>query len=150
MRVKVRAVILLDGRLVVSRERRRGVEYVLLPGGRVQNGESITDALMRAVGEEIGLEIVPKRLLYVTEVVGTHAVHDLNLIWLAELRDPNVVVDERALVALDDDPAASLMPPIVEPIKADAGEGWSDTPRWLGNVRRAGRQPGPRQADEAP
>ena len=138
MRVKVRAVILVDGRLVVSRERRRGVEYVLLPGGRVQRGESITDALRREVEEELGLKIEPKRLVYVTEVVGTHAVHDLNLIWLAEPRDPNVVLDDRLLMALDDANSSSVMPPIVEQIKTDAGSGWLDTPRWLGNVRRAG------------
>jgi ADP-ribose pyrophosphatase YjhB (NUDIX family) len=138
VRVKVRAVILIDGRLVVSRERRRGVEYVLLPGGRVQDGESITDALAREVREEIGLEIEPKRLVYVTEVVGTHAVHDLNLIWLAEPRDANVVLDDRLLMALDDDGVSSVMPPIVDEIKIDASSGWSDAPRWLGNVRRAG------------
>jgi ADP-ribose pyrophosphatase YjhB (NUDIX family) len=137
MRVKVRAVILIDGHLVVSRERRRGIEYVLLPGGRVQRGESVTDALRREVEEEIGLEIEPKKLLYVTEVVGTHAVHDLNLIWLAEPRDPTGEIDDRLLVALDGDTITAVMPPIVEEIKTDAADGWSDTPRWLGNVRRA-------------
>ena len=33
VRVKVRAVIMRDGKLAVSRERRRGREHVLLPGG---------------------------------------------------------------------------------------------------------------------
>lgn len=70
MRVKVRAVIVCDGKLLVSRERRRGVEHVLLPGGRVQDGESITDALVREVAEETGLDVVPERLFYVAEVVG--------------------------------------------------------------------------------
>lgn len=139
MKVKVRAVIVHDGKLVVSRERRRAVEHVLLPGGRVQDGESITDALMREVAEETGLNVVPERLLYVAEVVGSYGTHDLNLIWLAELRDPGIELDGDALVAFDSPQAKSIMPPIVEQIAVDAASGWSREPRWLGNVRRPRR-----------
>jgi len=140
MRVKVRAVIVRDGRLVISRERRRGVEHVLLPGGRVQDGESITDALVREVAEEIGLEVVPQRLLYVAEVVGIYGTHDLNLVWLAEPADPAGAIDDDALVAFDSPLAQAIMPPIVEQIAADAKSGWSEEPRWLGNVRRSARR----------
>jgi len=136
MRVRVRAVILHDGKLVVSRERRRGVERVLLPSGRVQGGESITDALVREVAEETGVEIMPERLLYVAEVVGSYSAHDLNLVWLASPRDPHLTIDRDALVALDSPLAKSIMPPIIEQIAADAANGWAQETRWLGNVRR--------------
>jgi len=136
MRVRVRAVILHNGKLVVSRERRRGVERVLLPGGRVQDGESITDALVREVAEETGVEIMPERLLYVAEVVGSYSAHDLNLVWLASPRDPHLTIDRDALVALDSPLAKSIMPPIIEQIAADAANGWAQETRWLGNVRR--------------
>ena len=85
MKVKVRAVLLHDGRLVISREQRQGVEHVSLPGGRVRDGEPITQALIREVKEETGLRVMPLRLLYVAEVVGMYGVHDLNLVWLVEL-----------------------------------------------------------------
>jgi ADP-ribose pyrophosphatase YjhB (NUDIX family) len=140
MRVKVRAVIVRDGKLLVSRERRRGVEHVLLPGGRVQDGESITEALVREVAEETGLDVVPQRLLYVAEVVGSYGTHDLNLVWLAEPEDPAAVIDDDALVAFDSPLAQSIMPPIFEQIAADAKRGWSEEPRWLGNVRRSARR----------
>jgi 8-oxo-dGTP pyrophosphatase MutT (NUDIX family) len=140
MRVKARAVIVRDGRLVISRERRRALEHVLLPGGRVKDGESITDALVREVSEETGLDVVPERLLYVAEVVGMYGVHDLNLVWLTELRDPQLAIDDRLLVALDSPIAKSIMPPILEQIAADAEHGWPREPRWLGNVRRPARE----------
>jgi 8-oxo-dGTP diphosphatase len=139
MRVKARAVILRDGKLVVSRERRRGRDHVLLPGGRVRDGESITDALIREVREETGLEIVPIRLLYVAEAVGSYRIHDLNLVWLAELRDPNAEIDDQALMPLDSPRVDSIMPPIVDRIAADASNGWPPAPRWLGNIVRSPR-----------
>jgi ADP-ribose pyrophosphatase YjhB (NUDIX family) len=137
MRVKARAVVVRDGRLLVSRERRRAIEHLLLPGGRVQDGESITDALVREVREETGVEVVPKRLLYIAEVVGAYGAHDLNLIWLAELADGAAAISDEALVAFDDDRASSIMPPIVDRIAADAADGWQHPPQWLGNVRRS-------------
>jgi 8-oxo-dGTP pyrophosphatase MutT (NUDIX family) len=138
MKVKVRAVILHGGKLVVSRERRQGREHLLLPGGRVQSRESIADALVREVAEEVGLDVVPVRLLYVAEVVGSYGTHDVNLVWLAELGDDNTAIGADALVALDSPEAASIMPPIVERIAADAASGWPDAPRWLGNIRVPG------------
>jgi hypothetical protein len=69
-------------------------------------------------------------------------VHDLNLVWLAEPRDAQLA-DPRALVALDSAEAASMMPPIIDQIAADAASGWASEPRWLGNVRRAPVKPPP-------
>ena len=140
MRVNVRAIIFRDGKLVVSRERRRGVEHVLLPGGRVQDGEAIHAALIREVAEETGLTIVVDRLLYVAEVVGMYGVHDLILIWGASTVDKNCPIDDDVLVALDSRLAESIMPPIVEQIATDLNGGWAHHPRWLGNVRQPQRR----------
>ncbi|HTX12582.1 MAG TPA: NUDIX domain-containing protein [Solirubrobacteraceae bacterium] len=134
MRVKVRAVILLGDKLVVSRERRQGQEHILLPGGRVQDGESIVEALVREVAEETGLDVAPHRLIYVAEVVGSYGVHDVNLVWLAHPRDGSAI-QNGALVELGSTDAMSIMPPIIEQIRADAAAGWPEQPRWLGNLR---------------
>ena len=135
----MRAVIMRDEKLAVSRERRRGRDRVLLPGGRVRDRESITDTLVREVAEETGLDVVPQRLLYIAEVVGGFGVHDINLVWLAELRDPDATMDEGLFVAFDSSPARSMMPPIIDQIAADAAKGWPEYPMWLGNVRRPPR-----------
>jgi 8-oxo-dGTP pyrophosphatase MutT (NUDIX family) len=146
--VKVRAVIIQNGKLVVSRERRRGAEHVLLPGGRVKTGESLSEALVREVAEETGLQVAPVRLLYVAEVVGSYGVHDLNLIWLAEPRDAQLAINPPALVALDSPEAVRIMPPIIDQIAADAAVGWANEPRWLGNLRRPSADPA--SASESP
>ena len=60
MIIKVRAVILIDGRLIVANQRRRGRTELSLPGGRVNRYESVLDALKRKVAEETGREVVPR------------------------------------------------------------------------------------------
>lgn len=141
MRVNVRALVLHNGRLLVSRERRQGVEHVLLPGGRVRHGESVHDALIREVAEETGLHVVPDRLLYIAEVVGMYGVHDLILIWSAEPRDRDVSISDDVLVAVDSEEAQSIMPRVMDQIGGDLNNGWAEHPRWLGNVRRPPRGP---------
>jgi ADP-ribose pyrophosphatase YjhB (NUDIX family) len=67
--IKARAVILIDGRLIVANQRRRGRSELSLPGGRVNRFESVLDAVKREVAGETGFEVIPHRLLYVSEVV---------------------------------------------------------------------------------
>jgi len=136
MRVNVRALILREGKVVVSRERRQGIEHVLLPGGRVRDGESIHEALTREVAEETGLIVSAGRLLYVAEVVGMYGVHDLILIWSADTRDADARIPDESLVDVDSEQARSIMPPVMVQIGGDLNNGWAEHPRWLGNVRQ--------------
>lgn len=86
VRVKARALIWIDGRLIVAEQLRRGRKELSLPGGRVNDHEAVLDALKREVAEETGLEVAPGRLLYVSEIVQSVRTHDLELIFLAEPR----------------------------------------------------------------
>jgi 8-oxo-dGTP pyrophosphatase MutT (NUDIX family) len=138
MRVNVRALVIRDGKVLVSRERRQGLDYVLLPGGRVREGESIHSALVREVREETGLSVTPGRLLYLAEVVGMYGVHDLILIWSAQTLDDAVISDD-VLVATGDAEAQSIMPPVMAAISEDINDGWPEHPKWLGNVRQPPR-----------
>jgi ADP-ribose pyrophosphatase YjhB (NUDIX family) len=138
MRVKARAVILIDGRLIVAEQRRRGRTEHSLPGGRVNERESVLDALKREVAEETGLEVTPGQLVYVSEIVESVRRHDLELIFLAE---PCGVPGLNAFKAIDVQGGERLAmnPPILEEIARDLASGWRETPRWLGNLGRAGR-----------
>ncbi len=139
MRVNVRALILREGKVLVSRERRQGHDHVLLPGGRVRDGESIHEALTREVAEETGLTVTAGQLLYVAEVVGMYGVHDLILIWSADVDDADVVISGDNLVAIDSDEARAIMPPVMAQIGPDLTNGSTPHPRWLGNVRQPPR-----------
>jgi len=133
VRVKARALILIDDRLIVAQQVRRGRAELSLPGGRVNDHESVLDALKREVDEETGLDVAPGQLVYVSEVVQSVRKHDLELIFLAELNGTPRLNGFQAIDLYSGERPA-VWPPILDQIAADAVTGWRATPRWLGNL----------------
>lgn len=135
MRVKARAVIWIDGKLIVAEQTRRGRSELSLPGGRVQTRESVLDALRREVAEETGLEVVPSRFLYASEIVESVLRQDLELIFLAHASGIPALNGLKA-IDLDGDRWPAVRPPILAHIARDVSSDWRDTPRWLGNLAK--------------
>jgi ADP-ribose pyrophosphatase YjhB (NUDIX family) len=131
VRVEVRAVIFIDGRLVTTDETRQGRPHAALPGGGVGRWESLHEALVREVREETGLVIEPGPLVYVAEVVAPYKVHDVNFVFLADVKER---VGGRRVGLVDPATAVGVLPPILGEIARDAAAGWPAQPRWLGNL----------------
>jgi 8-oxo-dGTP diphosphatase len=55
-RIRVSAILRWKGRMLLCRHEKPGKEYWLLPGGGVNSGESLVDALRRELAEEIGID----------------------------------------------------------------------------------------------
>ena len=55
-RIRVSAILRWEERLLLCRHEKPGKEYWLLPGGGVDFGESLVDALHRELAEEIGID----------------------------------------------------------------------------------------------
>lgn len=135
VRVKARAVILIDGRLIVAEQLRRGRSEFSLPGGRVNRNESVVDALKREVDEETGLVVTPSRLLYISEIVQSVRSHDLELVFLAHASGVPRLTGFTA-IDLGQRERPDVRPPILEHIAFDLASEWRDTPRWLGKLER--------------
>ena len=55
-RIRVSAILRWKGRVLLCRHEKPGKEYWLLPGGGVNSGESLVDALYRELSEEVGID----------------------------------------------------------------------------------------------
>lgn len=86
IRIRVAACLVDGDRIVLVTHRKGATSYQLLPGGGVDEGETLTQALAREVTEETGLTATIGRLLIVCESIDPDGKrHILNLVYAAEI-----------------------------------------------------------------
>jgi 8-oxo-dGTP diphosphatase len=84
--------------LLVKRGRPPGQGEWSLPGGRVEHGERLAEALRREIAEETGLRVRPGPLLAVAEIIdGAH--HFVVLDYLCEVAGGTLEAGDDALEA---------------------------------------------------
>ena len=80
------AAIVGDGLLLlVKRKRPPEAGCWSLPGGKVDFGERIEDAILREIDEEVGVEIALTKSLGFVETIGLDDQHWISPIYLAEI-----------------------------------------------------------------
>ena len=93
LQVRVTGVFIQDGEVLVVKQTVSPARAWSLPGGRLQHGESLRDAMVREMREETGLETEIVKLLYVCDKPETQApvLHISFLLWKTggELRLPS-------------------------------------------------------------
>jgi ADP-ribose pyrophosphatase YjhB (NUDIX family) len=76
--IRVTGVLIDNGRILLLNQDTGAGRSWSLPGGKVEDGETLAGALVREMREETGLEVEPGRLLYVCDHLpgdGTAVVH---------------------------------------------------------------------------
>jgi ADP-ribose pyrophosphatase YjhB (NUDIX family) len=117
----VGAVVVHDGKLLMVQRGRAPAEGAwTLPGGRVEKGEYIEDALRREVAEETGIAIELDRLLGIFEVVGDPHFVILDYLATTEGGEPEAATDVAAArwVPLDEVESLELTPRLMETLRA--------------------------------
>lgn len=125
-RVRVAALILLDGKVVTVRHQFKDQVYHLLPGGGVDYRETLAEAVSREVREETGLEVEVGDVLFINDTIdplGTR--HVVNITFGATIAGGTLsqVSEDARVVGVDlVDPAdlrsLDFRPPIAEAIVA--------------------------------
>jgi ADP-ribose pyrophosphatase YjhB (NUDIX family) len=77
VQIRVTGVVIESDRILLLNQDTGGGRAWSLPGGKVEEGESLGAALVREMCEETGVEVAVGRLLYVCDYLpgDTHVVH---------------------------------------------------------------------------
>ncbi len=125
-RVRVSALIRWQNRVLLCRQEKPGKEYWLLPGGGVEGGETLDEALRRELGEELGLweDVMFEGPIAVAESIAPdwrpgdrHVVHvvfgaDLSRHTLEDIETHDAAVRGLRLFSLDELGEVVLHPPM--------------------------------------
>lgn len=140
LRLRIAAVLPVEGGIVLVRQAKAGVAYHLLPGGGVEAGETIAQALRREVLEETGLECRLTAPLFISDSIAPDGGrHMVQLTFLATVTggelaakptDPAIlsleVVDPQDLATLD------LRPPMATALHEASLAHYGVPARYLG------------------
>ena len=84
IRNSAKALIIKDGKMAAVKMRDKSGEWYIMPGGGQEPEESLTDCVKREVVEELGLEIIPKELVFAVEGMHGERFHRVDLVFLCE------------------------------------------------------------------
>lgn len=74
--LRVYGLLIKDSQILVSDECRNGFSFTKFPGGGIEFGEGVQDALIREFNEELGIEIQVDAFFYVNEFLQLSAFNE--------------------------------------------------------------------------
>ena len=98
MRIAVDGILYNEGKVIlIKRKGRTFHDFWALPGGMVEEGEMIEEALKREMKEELSVEVIPKDILGVySEPKRDPRQHTISVVFICEFKEGLLAGDDAA------------------------------------------------------
>lgn len=134
-------VVNAENQILLVRHRKGNKQYWVLPGGRLEYGETFYECAIRELIEETGLTVEVDRIVFLSEAIAPdRSRHIVNVYLTAKVTGGVMRVgDEPVLAGVDYLPLEelnelTLYPPISQQIVQSLKTGFSDGIQYLGNL----------------
>ncbi len=138
---RVSVIVIQDERILLVKHRKGNRQYWVLPGGRLEYGETFFECAVREIKEETGLDVEVERFVFLSEAIAPDRLHHIVNIYLKakvvggimKLGNEPVLagVDFIALSELE---RIVLFPPIGKVILESLPSGFQNGIEYLGNL----------------
>ena len=138
---RVAVLVIENDKILLVKHRKSNRQYWVLPGGRLEFGETFIDCGVRELKEETGLDIAIEDFLFLSEAIAPDRTrHIVNIYLKGKVIGGTMQLgDEPVLAGVDFIPLAelnkiTLYPPIGKAILAYLSNGNGDGIQYLGNL----------------
>ena len=139
-RIRVSVIIIDEGRILLVRHEKYGRTYWVLPGGGVDFGESLGEAVVREVKEETSLDITVDKLVFVDDILpeDRHR-HVVDVYFTAKVVGGELklggdsIMRELRYFPVEDLARIPFYPKIADQIIQEYRKGFPDSAHYLGN-----------------
>jgi len=138
---RVSVVVIEDNRILLVKHRKGQKKYWILPGGRLEYGETFNECAVREIKEETGLDIVVERFLYLSEAIAPdRSRHIVNVYLKAKVTGGTMKLGNEPVLAgvdfvdVNELSRLTLFPPVGEEILNSLPNGFKAGIAYLGNL----------------
>ncbi|MDZ4835637.1 MAG: NUDIX hydrolase [Candidatus Melainabacteria bacterium] len=130
-----------DGEILLVRHKKGNQRYWVLPGGRLEYGETFEECAVREVKEETGLDVEMERFLYLSEAIAPdRSRHIVNIFIKAKVTGGTMKLGDEPVLAgvefvkLEELAQITLFPPVSDEIIETLSRGSNGGIQFLGNL----------------